>query len=117
MSEEVAVKTEEVAEETGENTSTMWEALADSKNNLETVVYYCDVSFPVGEDGTGVREVFAATSKEKSIARIYSILQHPDVVSGLDLSFSPDHTPLEAVQDFFEDEDERNLFLALVPVI
>lgn len=100
----------------------MWDALADPKNNLETVVYYVDLSFPVGNEGTGVREVFAATSKEKAIARIHSILNHPDVVKGLPVSALSDEylanqTPLEAVQDFFEDHEERNLFLALVPVI
>ena len=98
-----------------EDATTLWDALEEEKNDVNTMVWHIDLSFTVGDLGD-VREVFATTNKAKAVARIFNIVSSPDVKEPCDFDASQYTTRVQAIKAFFDGVDKRNLFIALVPL-
>ena len=94
-----------------------WSAFEDEKADSLTTVWFCDVSFeiPVEDDTSVARDVFACTTKEKVVNRIFSIISSPDLAT-LDFDASAYVTKHQAIRAFFDNVEGRNLFVGLVPV-
>ena len=101
--------------EKDESEPTLWDALSDEENDVNTMVWHIDLSFTVGDLGD-VREVFATTNKAKAVARIFNIVSSPDVKEPCDFDASQYTTRVQAIKAFFDGVDKRNLFIALVPL-
>ena len=101
--------------EKDESEPTLWDALSDEENDVNTMVWHIDLSFTVGDLGD-VREVFATTNKAKAVARIFNIVSSPDVKEPCDFDASLFTTKMQAIRSFFDGVDDRNLFVGLVPV-
>lgn len=99
-----------------EETVSLWDALGDETNDVNTMIWHVDLSFPVGDLGD-VREVFSSTNKVKAIDRAFSIISSPDVKVPCEFDVSQYTTKIEAIKAFFAGVEERNLFIALVPLI
>lgn len=98
---------------------TLWDALSNDEEDVNTMIWYTDLSFPVvvEEQDSIVREVFAATNKQKVVNRVYQIVSAPDVEAACDFDASDYTTKVGAIQAFFDDVEGRNLFIGLVPVV
>ncbi len=98
---------------------TLWDALSNDEEDVNTMIWYTDLSFPVvvEEQDSIVREVFAATNKQKVVNRIYQVVSSPDVAEACEFDASDYTTKVSAVQAFFDGVEDRNLFIGLVPVV
>ena len=65
------------SEEVSENKEGFWEAFDDEKAESLTTVWVCDISFDVPDQGIA-RDIFACTTKEKVVNRLFSIIASPD---------------------------------------
>ena len=95
-----------------------WSAFEDEKADSLSTVWFCDVSFELEteEDTSQIaRDVFACTTKEKVVNRIFAIISSPDL-AGLDFDASSFVTKHQAIRAFFDNIEGRNLFVGLVPV-
>lgn len=113
--------TEEVSDTSGD----FWEAFEDSEAESLTTVWVCDVSFEVPPSDTdtdadataGVaRDIFASTTKEKVVNRLFSIISSPDLKEPCDFDATKFTTKQQAIRAFFDGVESRNLFVGLVPV-
>ena len=115
-----AEDTEDVSDTSGD----FWEAFEDEKADSPTTVWVCDVSFevppsdPDDADSTGgiARDIFACTTKEKVVTRLFSIVSSPDLKEPCDFDATKFTTKQQAIRAFFDGVESRNLFIGLVPV-
>ena len=59
---------------------------------------------------------FSSTNKAKAVDRVFSIISSPDVKDPCDFDVSQYTTKVQATRAFFDGVEERNLFIALVPL-
>ena len=112
------VDVEEISDENEDRDK--WAILTEeAPAGLMTTVWLADLSFPVKvkkDDGEEVdsfaKGMFATTSRDKLIARIATCISVPE--SGFDVSEYT--TKTQAVKEFFDGSDDRNIFIGLVPV-
>jgi len=104
-----------VEEGVTDTTEEFWEAFEDEKAESLTTVWVCDISFDVPEQGRA-RDIFACTTKEKVVTRLFSIISSPDLKEPCDFDASKFTTKQQAIREFFDGIESRNLFVGLVPV-
>ena len=92
-----------------------WEAFEDEEAESLTTVWVCDVSFNVPEQGVA-RDIFASTTKDKVVNRLFSIISSPDLKDPCEFDAAKFTTKQQAIRAFFDGVEERNLFVGLVPV-
>ena len=101
--------------EKDESGPTLWDALSDEENDVNTMIWHTECSFPVKELGD-VRELFACTSKTKAINRLFAIVSSPDLKEPCNFDSSQYATKVQAIKAFFDGVEERNLLMALIPI-
>ena len=97
---------------TGED---FWEAFEDEEAESLTTVWVCDVSFEVPEQGIA-RDIFASSTKAKVVGRLFNIISSPDLKEPCGFDASKFTTKQQAIREFFDGVESRNLFVGLVPV-
>jgi len=92
-----------------------WNAFEDEKAESLTTVWVCDVSFSVPDQGVA-RDIFACTTKDKIVTRLFNIISSPDLKDPCEFDAAKFTTKQQAIRAFFDGVEERNLFVGLVPV-
>ena len=106
---EVLVEGAEGAE--GEEERSFWDVLEDRETEISSMVWISEVRFPLS-DGRGARGLFATTTKDKAIDKIFSAIAVPEV----EFDVAKYTTKTQAIREFFEDQEDRSVFVALAPV-
>ena len=106
---------EDAEEVTSDSTKDFWEAFEDEEAESLTTVWVCDVSFEVPEQGIA-RDIFASTTKEKVVNRLFGIISSPDLKDPCDFDATKFTTKQQAIRAFFDGIESRNLFIGLIPV-
>ena len=109
-------ETKKVVEETNEAENTLWETLNDPEVDSLTTVWLCDMSFDLPDKGR-VRDVFACTTKEKLLNRMFAIVASPDLKEPMDFDADKYTTQTDAIKAFFVGHESRDLFVGLIPVV
>jgi len=98
-----------------ESKEDFWAAFEDEKAESLTTVWVCDASFDVADQGSA-RDIFASTTKEKVVNRLFAIISSPDLKEPCDFDAASFTTKQQAIRAFFDGAEGRNLFIGLVPV-
>ena len=112
------VDVEEISDENDERDK--WAVLTeDAPAGLMTTIWLADLSFPVKvkqdddtEADSFAKGMFATTTRDKLINRIATCISVPE--SKFDISQYT--TKTQAIKEFFDSNEDRNIFIGLIPV-
>ena len=107
----VSVEGAEGAEGKEQEERSFWDVLEDRETEMSSMVWISEIRFPL-TDGRAARGLFATTTKDKAIDKIFSAIAVPEV----EFDVAKFTTKTQAIREFFEDQEDRSVFVALAPV-